>query len=73
MSRLLLCATFTLSFMPAFAAATLNAVPDASPSMVRAAAATASNCVKWCPDDYAPCDPPSYKNADRRCSVNWRH
>lgn len=24
-------------------------------------------CQPWCPYDYSPCDPPSFKIADRRC------
>ena len=29
-------------------------------------------CVKQCIDDTLPCDPPSYKSADGRCSHEWR-
>lgn len=28
-------------------------------------------CVKWCIRDESPCDPPSFKRADNRCS-NYR-
>ena len=70
MPRHLLSTIFILSFTPA-SAATLIAAPDPSPSIVRAVAADASRCPKWCPNDYAPCDPPAFKNADRRCSVNY--
>ena len=24
-------------------------------------------CPRWCNQDYSPCDPPSYKQADGRC------
>jgi hypothetical protein len=29
-------------------------------------------CVKQCPDDRLPCDPPSFKHADGRCATQWR-
>ena len=29
-------------------------------------------CVKQCPDDRLPCDPPAFKTADGRCSNQWR-
>jgi hypothetical protein len=25
-------------------------------------------CFAWCKEDYSPCDPPSFKLADKRCS-----
>lgn len=28
-------------------------------------------CVKQCPNDALPCDPPSYKVADGRCTTQW--
>ena len=30
-------------------------------------------CQQWCAADYAPCDPPYFKEADRRCQVNSGH
>jgi hypothetical protein len=32
------------------------------------AAAPQNACVKWCPGDNSPCDPPYFKIADGRCS-----
>jgi hypothetical protein len=31
-----------------------------------------NGCVKWCPFDQNPCDPPQFKVADGRCSQNDR-
>ena len=28
-------------------------------------------CVKQCPNDTTPCDPPAYKHADGRCTTAW--
>lgn len=28
-------------------------------------------CVKQCPADTLPCDPPAFKQADGRCSTMW--
>ena len=38
----------------------------------RLSAETGSLCVKQCPNDSLPCDPPSYKVADGRCTEQWR-
>lgn len=35
----------------------------------RQSAATGVLCVKQCPNDTLPCDPPSYKIADGRCTT----
>lgn len=37
----------------------------------RLSAATGVLCVKQCPNDDLPCDPPSYKIADGRCTTQW--
>ena len=37
----------------------------------RLSAATGVLCVKQCPNDSLPCDPPSYKIADGRCTTQW--
>lgn len=37
----------------------------------RLSAATGVLCVKQCPGDTLPCDPPSYKIADGRCTTQW--
>jgi hypothetical protein len=29
-------------------------------------------CRRWCLEDRNPCDPPQYKSADGRCSLNRR-
>ena len=37
----------------------------------RLSAAAGVLCVKQCPSDSLPCDPPSYKVADGRCTTQW--
>lgn len=37
----------------------------------RLSASTGLLCVKQCPNDDLPCDPPSYKRADGRCTTQW--
>lgn len=50
-----------------------EAVDDDPPEgfQPRLSAASGRLCVKQCPNDSLPCDPPSYKIADGRCTTQW--
>ncbi len=50
-----------------------NEQPDAPQEgfLPRLSDATGRLCVKQCPADTLPCDPPSYKIADGRCTTQW--
>ena len=78
---------FKLTIAAALAAATLSLASGAdartryapeydygyAPEGVQPGLRTADGraCVKQCPNDSLPCDPPSFKQADGRCTTMW--
>ena len=63
---------------PVFARAVLHAPSqddaDEAPEgyLPRLSAEAGRLCVKQCPSDDNPCDPPDYKRADGRCTTQWQ-